>query len=285
MKKINIYLFALLSLLFTLVACDKDNEGAIYSPTDEGVTFSAAKHSITEPASKDHFEVYIMRANTKGALELPINVVGTYADLFTSPTKATFADGKGIDTIRFYFGEEVEIGEAYQLTISFDEKYTSDITKATNSLVVTFQRDFEFEAFGTGNYHEYTLGSPFGIGISEYNVELEKAIGFEVYRMVNPYGYKVNPYVEESEVKVDPCYIMIDARDVNAVFIPLQIMGIDWGYGTMRMGSTYGNLTGIDITNEPLGTRVGKTINFGNMYLSLSGYNPMKSSGSKLILP
>lgn len=282
MKNLNIYIFALLSSLFLLMSCDKDNEGAKYTPADDGVTFSGSKVSVTVPASEGSFEVYIMRANKKGALEVPINIEG--ASDFTYPSSVNFHNGEGIDTIRFSISEDVEIGKAYPIVISFDKKYTSEITAAYNSLTVTFQRDFEYESFGTGHFYESVLDAAFGTGLVDYDVEVDKAIGFEVYRIVNPYGFEVHPLVEKGDEKVNPCYLMIDAREADAVFVSLQSMGIDFGYGVMSMGSIYGNISE-NIGAYPLGTVSGKTINLGYVYLSIPGYNPFPSVGSKLVLP
>lgn len=283
MKNLNIYIFALLSSLFLLMSCDKDNEGTKYTPADDGVTFSGSKVSVTVPASDSYFEVYIMRANKKGALDVPITISGA-SDIFTYPSSVSFADGKGMDTIRFSISEDVEIGKAYPITISFDKKYTSEITAAYNSLAVTFQRDFEYEPFGVGHFYENVLDAAFGTGLIDYDVDVEKAIGFEVYRIVNPYGFEIHPLVEKGDVKVNPCYLMIDAREADAVFVPLQSMGIDFSYGVMSMGSIYGNISQ-NIGAYPLGTVSGKTINLGYVYLSIPGYNPFPSTGSKLVLP
>ena len=107
---------------------------------------------------------------------------------------------------------------------------------------------FNFEYYGGGNanpwvsmgvglYTDAFVAPMFGIEAPTYEVEImENTENPGLYRLMNPYSNSVYPYAED-DCAADGLYLEIDAKDPNGVYIQLQDLGFDWGYGPMAVCS------------------------------------------------
>ena len=93
-------------------------------------------------------------------------------------------------------------------------------------------------SLGKGLYTEDFVSSLFGVDPVTYEVEIEENTETPgLYRMIYPYG-EIYPYNEEGDWDASSVYnIEINAEDPEGVYIPVQDIGIDWGYGAMAIMS------------------------------------------------
>ncbi len=91
-----------------------------------------------------------------------------------------------------------------------------------------------WKSLGTGTYTESLLCTIFnGLEPVTYDVEiLENSEQPGLYRVMDPYGNDVYPYAENDCAPAGR-YLEINACDPQGVYIPLQSLGFDWGYGEM----------------------------------------------------
>ncbi len=90
-----------------------------------------------------------------------------------------------------------------------------------------------WQSLGKATYYEDFIGSVFGIGVLNYEVEIEENSQEPgMYRLINPYeNYPAN---EEGDFTPGSSFnIEINATDPEGVYILKQPIGMDWGYGDM----------------------------------------------------
>lgn len=91
-----------------------------------------------------------------------------------------------------------------------------------------------FKSLGMAQYTDDIVGPLFSAPTVTYEVEVQESVENPgKYRLVNPYG-EAFPYNEPGDWDASQDYYMvIDATDPAAVTIPMQSLGVDWGYGMM----------------------------------------------------
>ena len=106
-------------------------------------------------------------------------------------------------------------------------------TKVTFDEFTTTKNPEKFKSLGMGLYTEdFLVGLFEGMENLTYEVEVEESIDNPgKYRLVNPYG-EAFPYNSPADYDATQDYYMvINAQDPEGVYIPLQSVGCDWGYG------------------------------------------------------
>lgn len=90
-----------------------------------------------------------------------------------------------------------------------------------------------WKSIGTGTYTDGIVAPLFGLEPKTYNVEImEHVDSAGLYRIMNPYSNSVYPYAD-GDCAEEGTYLLVNACDPDAVFIPKQSLGMDWGYGEM----------------------------------------------------
>lgn len=283
-SKISALLCLLSVVLFT--SCEQENEGAIYNET-AGVTFvSGSLNAITVSADSPYAYIDVLRANgsaaESGKVDITVTVgTDTVADLLTVGDYV-FEEGKTQTTIKID-ASALEVGVKANVALKLNVENNPE--RCISATKVTISKDYSWESMGKGTWSDGLICAVFTVEAGvKWEVEVEKAVGFDVYRMVNAYGYGVCPWTAESEVKINPCYITIDATDPSAVFVADASMGIDWGYGEFYMGSIYGQLSASP--SYVLGTKNGNIIDLGALYVGMgSDYGPYIAKTCTLVLP
>ena len=89
-----------------------------------------------------------------------------------------------------------------------------------------------WKSLGTATYTEDFITTFWDVENVSYELEVQESEERPgVYRLVNPYG-AAYPYNEEGDWDASKDYYLeINASDPDAVYIDLQNLGIDWGYG------------------------------------------------------
>jgi hypothetical protein len=281
MKKLNI-LFVLAAFAAVFAACDTENTGEIYTPGNEAASFPYTQKTQTFSVSDATYSVPVYRGNKQGAVELPINAEYDQTAL-SVPATVSFADGAGEGTLTVTLGDMV-IGQRYTVILSIDSTRISPAGIAVLTLALT--KEFEFENIGTGLWTDGIINYWFGIEPLTYEVTVQKAKGTEgIYRVLNPYGLGVYAYTEAADVTKNPCYVIIDASDPDAVFIEEQSIGINYGYGEMFFGSAVKKNLPTLANDYPLGKLQGKVIDFGSIYSKFGTYLDLMDVPTSLELP
>lgn len=251
MKYINkIMSLGLFSLIAVFTACSSDVD---YSPAEK-LANAQVFFPSTNPATFNEvmadgvqtLEVTIMRANTEGAITVSlgteIEADSNAINAVSLPNSVTFQDGAEEATIPVKYNPSlmgydnpVKLG----LTIS-DGTYTTPY--GISSYEFTLNIPAPWKSLGKGTYIDRFVCIFYGLPYdSQYEVEVEEneqVPGF--YRIVYPYDgkYEFNEEGDWDDSKT--YYLEIHAENPDKVYIVPQEQGINWGYGSMTMGSIAG---------------------------------------------
>jgi hypothetical protein len=173
-------LFSILMLLSLCVftSCEQENEGAIYDANNQGLSFTFNTFEFSAPANNPVISVPVYRAVADEAYTSSITV-STSAPGVTAPSSVSFAAGEHETTIDINLGQELGVGVKATITITLNEADASVGGVAETS--VTAYKEYVFESLGMGTFQDnWALGGT-------YSVEIQKAQGFDRYRVIDPY--------------------------------------------------------------------------------------------------
>lgn len=173
-------LFSILMLLSLCVftSCEQENEGVIYDANNQGLSFTFNTFEFSAPANNPVISVPVYRAVADEAYTSSITV-STSAPGVTAPSSVSFAAGEHETTIDINLGQELGVGVKATITITLNEADTSVGGVAETS--VTAYKEYVFESLGMGTFQDnWALGGT-------YSVEIQKAQGFDRYRVIDPY--------------------------------------------------------------------------------------------------
>lgn len=190
MKKIVTILTVL--ALGVFASCEKEVKVEIYTPGagDGGYSFYAASASNEFSASNPTFEVELYRNTTSGSSTVNLSstqaiVGGPSVNVLNIPSTATFADGEGRTKITVGYNETMQVAVNYAITISMDAQDCS--FGGQKALTLNAILAYTWESLGIGQWFDnLSLMSSDSYGIA--NVEVLKALGYNRYRIVNPYA-------------------------------------------------------------------------------------------------
>lgn len=170
-------IFMVLSLcVFT--SCEQDNEGTIYNANNHGLSFTFNAFELSAPANNPVVSVPVYRAVADDAFTSSITIT-TDAPGVTAASNISFAAGENQSTIDINLGEQLGVGEIAKITIKLNEADASvgGVAEAT----VSAYKEYVFVSLGMGTFQDnWALGGT-------YNVEIQKADGFDRYRVIDPY--------------------------------------------------------------------------------------------------
>lgn len=173
-------LFSILMLLSLCVftSCEQENEGVIYDANNQGLSFTFNTFEFSAPANNPVISVPVYRAVADEAFTSSITV-STSAPGVTAPSSVSFAAGEHETTIDINLGQELGVGVKATITITLNEADASVGGVAETS--VTAYKEYVFESLGMGTFQDnWALGGT-------YSVEIQKAQGFDRYRVIDPY--------------------------------------------------------------------------------------------------
>ena len=173
-------LFSILMLLSLCVftSCEQENEGVIYDANNQGLSFTFNTFEFSAPANNPVISVPVYRAVANDAYTASITVA-TEAPGVTAPSSVSFAAGEHETTIDINLGSELGVGVKATITITLNEADASVGGVAETS--VSAYKEYVFESLGMGTFQDnWALGGT-------YSVEIQKAQGFDRYRVIDPY--------------------------------------------------------------------------------------------------
>ncbi|MBQ7195578.1 MAG: hypothetical protein IJS07_08085 [Bacteroidales bacterium] len=257
MKRYSKLFYALALIPFLALSCqeeeiyeagEEDNSACygVFFPEQDGV--GAVELDPTDPTQK---VIKVSRTKSEGEITVPIDLITKDPEGFWKVTELKFENGQEDTTIVLSF-DDAEIGKAgYSVTLQIsDPLYASKYSKNASYINYAPQRvkwNDVNDADGK-NWAVFSENCVLGI-FSVPSVDLpvqvqERDDQKGVYRLIEPYK-NYNEILsakmgEDAEIDyVTPSNIIINASDPDAVWLPVQELGIDLGYGPMMIGSKY----------------------------------------------
>ena len=173
-------LFSILMLLSLCVftSCEQENEGVIYDANNQGLSFTFNTFEFSAPANNPVISVPVYRAVADEAYTSSITV-STSAPGVTAPSSVSFAAGEQETTIDINLGSELGVGVIATITITLNEADAS--VGGVAETEISAYKEYVFESLGMGTFQDNFFFE------KVYNVEIQKAQGFERYRVIDPY--------------------------------------------------------------------------------------------------
>ena len=173
-------LFSILMLLSLCVftSCEQENEGVIYDANNQGLSFTFNTFEFSAPANNPVISVPVYRAVAGDAFTSSITV-STSAPGVTAPSSVSFAAGEQETTIDINLGSELGVGVIATITITLNDADAS--VGGVAETEISAYKEYVFESLGMGTFQDnWALGGT-------YSVEIQKAQGFDRYRVIDPY--------------------------------------------------------------------------------------------------
>ena len=220
MKK---YLFGLaLFAGLALTSCNTDNEGALYHPSVQNVSFEAsAPAQITVSSSSTEIPVRLVRAQTTDAYTAHYTLTdpkGIFTD--ANGGQVTFEKGmaEAIITLK---ANNMEIGNAYSATLQLSEADKAQADTLTNSAIakttISVMCDYNWVSVGKGHYDspEWWEDS------YDVNIVLAEGTSPKLYKIIGLFasGYDIK----------------FTISDDNKVMVPKQASFKDSTYGVASL--------------------------------------------------
>ena len=232
----------------------------VYFPDAEtletlGMTQGPTGDVELEPTVKTEFTYTAFRNNTEGEITVPV-VVSTNTEGKFAVSAIQFADGEDVAEFKVTLLES-EVGVTYDLALAIeDPQYVKQYESAnSNSLSVSITR-VKWNNVGMCSYTDNIVTGWYSFTFSgewagqthpTYDVQVQvradsiDEAAFQaalagtgsdaglagIYRLVNP--YRVGPWGDPSDPSLTavPNYIIINAEEVDKVYIPFQALGMD----------------------------------------------------------
>ena len=229
---------------FALASCDNEEE---YKPGEPdvdgcyGVYFPSQEIKTNyEPTEALEFTVTAARKVEKGAISVPLEIIGNEKGYFELPSTIDFADGEAETSFTVKF-PKAPVGEQLSLSLQITDpqyvsKYSSFDASVSASVIIE-----KWISLGKGKIRDDCFTTFYKTGNPEWEVEIlenDSQKGF--YRLVDPYGDSFPLSEEGTYDKSKTYYFEVHAEDPNGVYIPVQYIGRDWGEGMMMIGSIAG---------------------------------------------
>lgn len=177
------YIKSLFSILMVLslcvfTSCEQENEGTLYNANNQGLSFTFNSFEFSAPANNPVISVPVYRAVANDAYTASITVA-TEAPGVTAPSSVSFAAGEHETTIDINLGSELGVGVIATITITLNDADAS--VGGVAETEISAYKEYVFESLGMGTFQDnWALGGT-------YSVEIQKAQGFDRYRVIDPY--------------------------------------------------------------------------------------------------
>ena len=184
--------------------------------------------------------VTLMRGQSEAAISVPITLTQGEEGAFTAPAKVDFKAGSNKATLDItYDPEKVAEGKSYKITLTIgDQSVTTPY--GNNEITLTVKVPEPYVLLGKALYRDDIVASAYNLGgFPEYEVEVYKNLNNpDCIYLKNLYTHKF----PVSGVDIAPgfegdTYFAVNIKDPNEVFLPVQYLGIDAGYGNMKVGT------------------------------------------------
>lgn len=222
----------------------------------------------------------ILNQNGQNFAQVNLMTVGADAKTIKAAIVEADADAAAVaDAIAEGELEATDLVVGYN-NIALDEEMTGELQVVICSIhegEVKESRSLPFEFYGGGKSPWQSLGiglwtddilAPmFGGEAMTYEVEVKESTETPgLYRVIDAYSNNVYPFADD-DCATPGSFFVVDATDPEGVYIPLQSLGFDWGYGDFAFcswGYYYAAQTDLETAKDAgvLGTLVDGVISF-----------------------
>lgn len=261
-------IFAVAALLCTtLVACEEKFDD--YTPADpvSGVQAYFSNESATDVTvtkADSQVEVTLMRGDALTAASVPItaSIDAAYASLFNVPATAIFETGKTSTSVVITFdGAQLTDGAKYQITLKVGDDVSTPYGKNQTTLNISVPEPYVL--LGKGLYREDLMTGIFEVDNIEYEVEVYENLNTPGYLYVKNVYTSLYGYNDPGDYVTEDKYLVINVEDPSDVFLPQQELGLDWGYGAVKVATVAGGTLENNIITFPAKA----------FYLAMADYN------------
>ena len=248
MKNLKIFfLSAVVAMAGLFTACSENDWSAGAPAEGPQAYFSAEAPTSYKLTTEDTaVEIPVMRVETEGALEVPVLATIAEADaaLFTVPAYVNFADGEATTTLQVSFDRaSMEDGASYSVMVTLDDP-TMTTPYGSSTVTLTFAVPEPYVLKGTGYLRDDIVYALFTEEVAEpYEVEIYEHLNYPGYLFVKnaytkafPEEYYEAMEVEPKSMSEEDVYFVLDVRNPDAVVLPYQSLGVDFGYGAVGAG-------------------------------------------------
>lgn len=177
-------LTTLLSIILGFAACDNEQECALYNTdaANRAVFVNASLANITVSPADPTFTVDLVRANADSESSGTIVLTATVDEVplaGCTVSDYTFAAGENMTKVTVNVSP-LEIGKELNITLTLDN--TNEPVSGSNTVSVTVNKDYNWVSLGTGTFADVLAFTE-----KPYDVEIQKADGFDRYRVMKPY--------------------------------------------------------------------------------------------------
>lgn len=261
-------IFAVAALLCTtLVACEEKFDD--YTPAEpvEGVQAYFSNESATDVTvtkADSQVEVTLMRGDAMTAASVPISasIDAEYASIFNVPATANFETGKKSTSVVITFdGAQLTDGAKYQITLKVGDDVSTPYGKNQTTLNISVPEPYVL--LGKGLYREDLMTGIFAVDNIEYEVEVYENLNTPGYLYVKNVYTSLYGYNDPGDYVTEDKYLVINVEDPNDVFLPQQELGLDWGYGAVKVATVAAGTLENNIITFPAKA----------FYLAMANYN------------
>lgn len=250
MKRIYIQILSGIALVFGLSSCEK-TDGTLY--TGEGNQVSFFNTSTSVPMEGGTVSIPMGRTSSSGTLSIPVMLAADgegYTDVFSVDGPVAFEDGQSKSYVTISYGDfstiqpsalsvsrsglDVIAGVAFPLSLAFDEEHVSPTNLRNVNVLASSTLEFEAPVTTELNSEEGWMGST-------YDIQIAKAVGADVYKVIEPFGYSSFAFM---------------IRDDGTIVCPNQIIANNSQYGEVTMGGVTGNVVDSNVVLQVTGYTV-----------------------------
>ena len=223
--KLNKFILGLLFVVAGLLtSCDQDNVGAKYTPSTQNISFEMeTPEQMVVKTSSVEIPIRVIRSLSESSYTAHYSISGNEDGYFSDPNNGsiTFETGQTVCIIKLT-AQDLEGGEEYECTLNLSEEdiATADeiLNNAKSKTTIKVKRDFEWESLGVGHFTSKSF-------LDEWNVEVEKAVGINVYKMKDLFQTGAD--------------VIAKIKDDNTVEVKPQFAWTDNTYGKISVVGNY----------------------------------------------
>lgn len=252
----------------TFVACEeKFDDYTPAEPVSGAQAYFSNEGSTTISVTKEdsQVEVILMRADdATTAVSVPVTATidAEYASIFTVATTANFQSGEKSTSLPITFdGSQLTDGASYTITLSIGEDVSTPYGKSSTTLTITVPEPYVL--LGKGLYREDLMSGIFTVDNLEYEVEIYENLNTPGYLYVKNVYTNLYPYNEPGDYVTEDKYLVINVEDPADVYLPQQELGLDWGYGAVKVATVTSGTLENNIITFPVKA----------FYLAMADYN------------
>ncbi|MGN1376282.1 MAG: hypothetical protein ACI4V5_06985 [Prevotella sp.] len=249
MNKIFKYSLMVFALASVMVSCtdeyEYDGPGKLVE-NDYGVEFSeqAVNRSIEFTSDEREYAIVLTRANTQGALTVPVTVnkAPSYLDV---PSTVTFEDGSDVAELVITAKDDAEMFNTQSLSLSIPDEYAANPYEQVYARFVNFDAKVvvtDYRMVATGLFTDRISGA----GTFKWYIEYSDKMG--MYRFPSLYvdGYHFT-FKWDGTTNADQLFYFCDSKGNKASSLET---GMTYGsYGVISAVFLYGNFIGYDTDN------------------------------------